>query len=374
MPYLEITGLPIRTSGGVFGSTVSLSLEKGRGLSILSSDGSAPKALADALTGFGGFTGEIFLNDRRIDPLAARNRPVRVLGDSQGFFPRLTVKENLTLAVSEGRLSDTEATFAVDLELSESMLGGFDDALAGSLDDAGRTILAAARALLRGCDLLIIARLPVPGPGKYRDDSWVPGFQMDALLDLKNLLRRHRATWVSLLTDPACVHVLSDRVMFFSGDNLVQEGSLRECQNAPQSRLVADFLAFPRMNYRTSRVERDGPFILLRTGRYVFRVSEFGKRQLLPRDGEEVILGLRPEDLSIRPFVTGDPTVINLAKVTRVDSVPGAQVVRLDLEGIEWIAMVEPGRVVFTGQLIELRPDPDKIHVFHPVHGTSLLD
>jgi len=235
-------------------------------------------------------------------------------------------------------------------------------------------MLAAARALLAGCDLLVITALPVSGASRNGDCGWRPGFHLDALLDLKSLLRRHRATWVSVLADPACVHILSDRVALFAGGNLVQEGSLRECVNAPRSRMVADFLAFPRMNYKTVRVEKDGPFVIMRTGRYGFRVSEYAKRQLAVKEGDEIILGIRPEDLGIRAFETGNPAVMNLARVIRVDSVFGAQAVRLDLEGEEWIALTEPTRVIFTGQLVELRPDPDKVHLFHPLHGGSLLD
>jgi ABC-type sugar transport system ATPase subunit len=374
MAYLEITGLPLRASEDDFGPTVNLALDKGRGLSLLSSDGFLPGAVADALTGYGRFSGEIFLNNMRIDPMPVRNRSVRILGDSSGIFPRLTVKENLELALKDRAVTDTESIFMVDRELTESLLAGMDKVKAGTLDAYGRTILAAARALLTGCDLLVITALPVPGPDNTGDLNWHPGLQIDALLDLKNMLRRHNATWVSVLTDPACVHILSDRVAIFSGGNLVQEGSLRECLNAPRSRMVADFLAFPKMNYKTMRVEFDGPFLILRSGRYGFRVSEFAKRHLAVKQGDEIILGLRSEHIGVRAYETGDPTVINLAKVIRVDFIPGMQIVRLDLEGEEWTALTDMNRYITTGQLMELRPDPDKLHLFHPAHGNSLLD
>ena len=364
----------MKPAEGEFGPTVNLSLEKGRGLTVLSGDGNLPRVLADGLTGWGEFSGEIILNNRRIDPMPALKRRVRILGDTPGIFPRLTVRENLELALKERAVTDAESELMVERELTESMLAGLDDTFAGMLDDASRTMLAAARALLAGCDLLVITALPVSGASRNGDCGWRPGFHLDALLDLKSLLRRHRATWVSVLADPACVHILSDRVALFAGGNLVQEGSLRECVNAPRSRMVADFLAFPRMNYKTVRVEKDGPFVIMRTGRYGFRVSEYAKRQLAVKEGDEIILGIRPEDLGIRAFETGNPAVMNLARVIRVDSVFGAQAVRLDLEGEEWIALTEPTRVIFTGQLVELRPDPDKVHLFHPLHGGSLLD
>jgi multiple sugar transport system ATP-binding protein len=360
---------------GEFGLTVNLELERLRGLSVLSDDGELPRVLADAITGRADFSGEIMLNGRRIDPMPARKRPVRVLGDVPGVIPGRTVRENLELALKKRALEVGDEVFLVEQELQTGMLAGLGNMRAESLDPAASTILAAARILLVGCDLLLIQKLPVP-PLRTRleDDSWKPGMLLDALLELKDLLRRHRATWVSLLTDPACVHVLSDRVAVFAQGSIIQEGSLRECMNAPASRLVADFLAFPRMNYRTVRVERDGPFVLLRSGRYGFNVSEYVKRHLSSREGDSVVLGIRPEDLRVSAYETGDPTVINLAKVTRVDAIPGALIVRLDVEGDEWLAMVEPGRSVFTGQLVELRPDPDKIHLFHPINGASLLD
>ena len=374
MAYLEITGIPLRAQESDFGPTVNLMLERGRGLSLLSSDGVLPGAVVDALTGYGRFTGEIFLNNRRIDPMPVRARAVKVLGDTPGIYPRLTVRENLELALRDRAVTDTESVFMVERELTESSLAGFDKVRAGMLDDTGRTILSAARILLTGCDLLAITGLPVPGQKYAVDMNWHPGLQLDALLELKGLLRRHKATWVSVLTDPACVQVLSDRVAVYAGGNLVQEGSLRECLNAPQSRMIADFLSFPKMNYKTVRVEFDGPFVMLRSGRYGFRVSEFAKRHLTVKQDDEIVLGLRPEDIGLRPYETGDPTVINLARVIRVDSLPGVQAVRLDLEGEEWVALTDSSKYISTGQLVELRPDPDRIHLFHPAHGGSLLD
>ncbi len=375
MAYLEITGLPIGARSDEFGVSVGLELEKGRGLSVLSDDGALPQELADAVTGRARFSGEVILNGMRIDPMPPRKRSVAVLGEVPGVLPSRTVRENLELALRERPTTVSEQVFLVEEELSDGMLAGLGDGRAGSLDDATRTILALTRILLAGCDLVLIRKLPVPGFARTdREPSWRPGFHMDTLLELKSLLRRFRATWISLLTDPACVHVLSDRVAFFASGRMVQESSLRECLNAPASRMVADFLTFPRMNYRTVRIERDGPFVMLRSGRYSFRVSEYIKRQLVAREGENAVMGIRPEDLLIRAYETGDPTVMNLAKVTRVDAIPGALVARLDVEGDEWLAMTEPGRPVFTGQLIELRPDPDKVHIFSPSTGANLLD
>jgi multiple sugar transport system ATP-binding protein len=375
MAYFEIIGLPVRAAADHFGPTVGLTLEQGRGLSLVADDEEFPRAVAGALLGTGGFSGEIILNGRRIDPIRAADRPVKALGQTGGIVPHRTVRENLESAVQRRGASEGEAAMLVERELADGGLAGLDEVPAGSLHSAGRTILAASRILLAGCDLLLITRLPVPGsPADRSKKIWGPGLELDTLLDLKGVLRRLRATWVNFLTDPACVHILSDRLAVFSAGRLVQEGPLRECINAPATRLVADFLAFPRMNYRTARVERDGPFLMLRSGRYGFRVSEYIKRSIASREGEDVVVGLRPEDLGLRPYETGDPTVMNLARVLRVDAIPGALAVVVDLEGEEWVGLTEPGRPFFTGQLVELRPDPDKLHLFHPLQGTSLLD
>jgi multiple sugar transport system ATP-binding protein len=373
MAYLEINGLPMRGSTEGFEPTVSLSLEKGRGLSVLSDDGRLSRSLVDVLMGRERFLGEIYLNGMRIDPMPPRKRAIRILGDTSGIIPSRTVQENLEIALRKRAVSEGEAAMLVERELTEGALAGLAESSAGSLDSSARTILAATRALFMGCDLLLITSLPVPG-GRDEIRCFNPGAQLDTLLALKSLLRRLRATWVSLLPDSGCAHILSDRIAVFASGLLVQEGGLRECINAPSSRMIADLLTFPRMNYRTMLVERDGPFVMLRSGRYGFRVSEYIKRAVIPREGEEVVLGIRPEDSGFRPYETGDPTVMNLAKVTGVDALPANLVVRLDLEGDEWVSLVEPNRAVFSGQLIELRPDPDRIHLFHPAHGSSLLD
>lgn len=374
MAYLEITGIPLRETPDGFGLTVNIELEKGRGMSVMSDDGIVPAKLADAIEGRADFSGEIILNGMRIDPMPAKARSIRTLGTGKGIVPGRTVKENLELALKGRQLSIGEEVFLVEQELSAGYLAGFADTRAGLLDRTTATILALERILLAGCDLVMIRKLPVGESTGEAECNWNPGTELDALLEIKNILRRHRATWISLLTDPAAVHILSDKAVIFSKGNLVQDGPFRECINAPASRLVADYLSFPKMNYRNVRIERDGPFVILRSGRYGFRVSEYIKRRLSSREGEDVVVGIRPEDLGLRAYETGDPSVMNLAKVIRVDAIPGGLVANLDCEGDIWVALTEPGRSIFTGQLIELRPDPDRIHLFHPATGVSLLD
>ena len=391
MAYFEITGLPLRASDSEFGVTVNLELEQGRGLSVLSDTGVLPMTLTDAVTGRGEFSGEIMLNGRRIDPLPSRARKISVLGTHPGIVPNRTVKENLSLAlksVAPGMMrpgseisdlerpgDDVEKIFLIEHELTDGPLAGFGEVMAGELDSVSRTLLALTRILLTKPDLVVIHGVPSPGfAGDKASRGFNPGLELDCLLEIKNLLRRYRATWISVLTDPACVLMLSDRLAIFAGGDLVQEGSLRECINAPGSRMVADFLAWPSINYKNMKIERDGPFVMLRSGRYGFTVSEYAKRQIGSREGEDAVVGIRPEDLHLRAYETGDPTVRNLAKVTSIDVVPGGQVVHIDADGADWVAMTESGRVMFTGQLVELRPNPDRIYLFHPVNGMSLLD
>lgn len=375
MAYFEITGLPLRTFSKEFGLTVNLELERGRGLSVLADDGVLPGILCKAITGHGDFSGEIMLNSRRIDPMPVSKRNVSVLGNTPGIIPGRTVKENMELALKERGIDEAEQVFLIEHELSLGLLAGLDEVRAGTLNAIEKTVLALSRILLAGTDLVLIQRLPVIG---IESDETVtqfnPGLQLDGLLAVKNLLRRFKATWISVLTDPACVLLLSDNLAVFSQGSLIQEGSIRECLAAPASRLVADFLAFPEMNYRKMRVERDGPYVMLRSGRFGITISEFAKRQIAGREGEEIIIGVRPEDLHIRAYESGDPTVKNLAKVTFIDHIPGGQIVRLDADGVEWLALTETGRVLFTGQLVELRPDPDRVHLFNQINGASLLD
>ncbi|MCX6645620.1 MAG: hypothetical protein NTY09_04585 [bacterium] len=383
MAYFEITGLPVRTPDSEFGPTVNFELEQGRGLTVLSDTGTLPASLADAITGYGVFSGEIMLNNMRIDPLPSKGRNIGILGTQPGVVPNRTVKENLEVALKksqsigykESATDDTEKIFLVEHELTNGPLAGFGDVIAETLDSISRTLLALTRLLLGKPDLIVIYRLPSPGFVREGEAAcFNPGLQLDCLIEIKTLLRRFRATWISILTDPACVQVLSDRIAIFAQGNLVQEGSLRECINAPGSKLVADYLAFPSINYKKIRIERDGPFVMLRSGRYGFSVSEYAKRHLAGREGEDAIVGVRPEDLGVRAYETGDPTVRNLARVTSIDIVPGGQLVHLDADGAEWVAMTDISRIFFTGQLVELRPNPDRIYLFHPVNGVSLLD
>src|SRR3990172_103988 len=99
MAYLDVTGLPLTGLDDQFGPAFSLSLERERGLSVLSDDGMLPSALVHAILGTGYFNGEVILNSRKIDPLPPKKRAVAMLGDVPGVIPGKTVRENIELAM-----------------------------------------------------------------------------------------------------------------------------------------------------------------------------------------------------------------------------------------------------------------------------------
>ena len=85
---------------------------------------------------------------------------------------------------------------------------------------------------------------------------------------------------------------------------------------------------------------------------------------------KEVTLGVRPEDLLLRP--AGPEGNLIRAAVEIVEAVGSDIFLDLNLAGASVTARVEATAEVRTGQEITLHPNPDRIHLFDPASGANL--
>jgi ABC-type sugar transport system ATPase subunit len=127
--------------------------------------------------------------------------------------------------------------------------------------------------------------------------------------EIKKLHQRLRRTTLYVTHDQMEALTLADRVVVLRGGDVQQVGTPLEVFRRPRNLFVAGFLGSPAMNLLRARVASiEGPTARL-------DIEGFGAEACLPlsgwnvRAGQEVVVGLRPEELVVTGggFGAGEP-------------------------------------------------------------------
>jgi branched-chain amino acid transport system ATP-binding protein len=166
---LRTEQLTVRYGGVVANSDVSLTVEPGQVVGLIGPNGAGKTTFVDAVTGFTGSEGHVWLNGRRIDGLAPHRR--RQIGltrtwQSGELFGNLTVAENILVAARPGGVAAlgrdvfgrrrSRDDQVVERALTAVGLEGVGRALARDLTLGQQKLVGVARALAGTCELLLL--------------------------------------------------------------------------------------------------------------------------------------------------------------------------------------------------------------------------
>jgi multiple sugar transport system ATP-binding protein len=182
--------------------------------------------------------------------------------------------------------------------------------------------------------------------------------------ELNKLHEALSTTTVYVTHDQVEAMTLGDRIAVMDDGEIQQVGPPTVVYDNPRNRFVADFLGSPSMNFLEGELGRsDGQFVL-DVGPIEHQVPEQYAPDLRGREGERVTLGVRPEDITLRP--DGVPATVNV-----VEPQGEKTVLELALGDAVLKASVEPGIPVETNDRVSLDFDRDSVHYF-AADGTCL--
>lgn len=230
--------------------------------------------------------GEIFLGDRCITALPARQRDVAMVFQNYALYPHMTVAQNLDFglrmrgqpaAQRQQRVEEVARSLAIDhlLERRPPQLSG-----------GQQQRVALGRAIARE-------------PAAFLLDE--PLSNLDAQLrdrtrtELKQLHARFGITTLYVTHDQVEAMTLGDRVVVLDRGRIQQIGPPQAIYAQPANRMVATFLGSPPMNIFPATFA-DGVF---RIGRQALPCLPAVQQALQPRNGSGWALGLRPEALQV---------------------------------------------------------------------------
>ncbi|MCB1497005.1 MAG: ABC transporter ATP-binding protein [Bauldia sp.] len=329
---------------------LDLTIDAGEFVALVGPSGCGKSTVLRMVAGLEPVTrGSITFDGRDVSYSDPKERNVAMVFQSYALYPHMTVAKNMSFNLElAGRTAD-EIERAVQNAASLLRLEDLLDRKPNQLSGGQRQRVAMGRAMVRN-------------PALFLFDE--PLSNLDAQLrvkmrsEIKLLHRKLNITTIYVTHDQIEAMTLADKIVVLNDGRIEQVGRPMELYARPANRFVAEFIGSPAMNMiPASLCDR----------KLVFSGGEMGYAYPPEERQQEVILGLRPEHLSLSDQPTGITGNVTLVEPT------GAQTsLLLDVGGSSVVAVLDGTVTAEVDREVFLAIDPANVHLFDPRDGKRL--
>jgi len=231
--------LDIRNIAKNFGSrevlkNISLQISSGEFLTLLGESGSGKTTLLRLIAGFEQPTsGEIWMNNTRLDALPPYRRQVNTVFQHYALFPHLSVQDNVAYGLQVSGAPTDEIPARVNAALEMVKMNEYAAARPSRLSGGQQQRVALARALVNRPQLLLLDE-----PLSALDANLRKQMQSE----LKSLQRELGITFLFVTHDQEEAMALSDRIALLKNGALEQIATPREIYARPATAYTAQFI------------------------------------------------------------------------------------------------------------------------------------
>lgn len=263
-------------------------IKAGEFFSLLGPSGCGKTTLLRTIAGFEDLSsGVVMIDGKSMKGVPANARPTNMVFQSYAIFPHMSVAENVGFGLRRDPRTKAEKAAAVEEALEMVGLKGYGNRAAHALSGGQRQRVALARALILKPKVLLLDEPLSALDKKMREHMQV---------ELIRLQRQVGITFVLVTHDQEEALVMSDRIAVMFEGEIAQLADPETLYRRPNSKKVADFIG--TMNFVPAKIlsESGGKIEIEAKG---LGPVTLDAAQAPPARGEEPVIGLRPETLTL---------------------------------------------------------------------------
>ena len=338
---------------------INLAVEPGEFFVLLGPSGCGKSTLLNLIAGLERPTrGEVWLGEKLAAAgdkkvfLTPRERDVAMVFQSYALYPHLSVFENIAFPL---RIAKTKE-YAEKVERTAALLGieNLLERKPSELSGGQRQRVAIGRALVRQPRIFLLDE-----PLSNLDAQ----LRVDMRAELKSLQRRIGVSTVYVTHDQIEAMTLGDRLAVMREGAIEQVGTPREIYSAPVNTFVARFVGSPPMNLFAGKCGERGNSLFFKIGTEELAIPPEKGKELRPLNGSEVILGIRPEDIFLRPLPSTQGEGIK-ARVELLERLGSESLLHFKVDTAKGTARLGSEVSVTEGEEIRLFPNMKNCHIF----------
>ncbi|MBU7587277.1 MAG: ABC transporter ATP-binding protein [Nostoc sp. TH1S01] len=376
---------------------INLTIADGEFMVLVGPSGCGKSTLLRLIAGLETLTGgNILVGDRLVNDLPPKERDIAMVFQNYALYPHMTVYDNIAFGLRrrESRGAGEPVSRGDKMpNWVENLLGGGTRKLPKGLryvSPKERLIETQVRSVAQLLQIeMLLNRLPKQLSGGQRQRVALgraiarnpqvflmdePLSNLDAKLraetraQIVKLQRQLGTTTIYVTHDQTEAMTMGDRIAIMNQGQIQQLASPLELYNRPANRFVAEFIGSPPMNFIP--VEFSAP-LLITHPLFRFTLPENWAKALQKYDKQTLILGIRPEHLSLSlPATKNLPVKVDLVENLGNDAFLSVRLTApespVDSSAPYLQVRVPTDRQLSIGEQLWLSLNPDKIHLFDP--------
>lgn len=312
--------------------------------------------------------GEIYIEDRLINDVLPKDRDIAMVFQNYALYPHMTVKDNMAFSLKLKKMPKEEINRRVSEAAKILEIEHLLDRKPKALSGGQRQRVALGRAIVRDPKVFLMDEPLSNLDAKLR---------VQMRVEITKLHHRLKTTFIYVTHDQTEAMTMGTRIVVMKDGFIQQVDSPTELYDNPVNTFVAGFIGMPPMNFINATVNVEGSDVYISFENVAIKLPErYAVEEVMERDGQEVIFGVRPEAITDEStFVTDHPDTAFAADVDVVEMLGAETYLYVTVNGsLPLTCRVDPTTSQSTvGQVVDLAIDANRIHLFDKDTEQSII-
>ena len=297
MAQISLKGISKNYASGVKAvDNVNLGIENKEFMVLVGPSGCGKSTTLRMIAGLEEITeGKIWIGDRLVNDVPAKDRDIAMVFQNYALYPHMTVAENMSFGLKLRKYPKDEIVRRVNEAAEILGIRKLLDRRPKQLSGGERQRVALGRAIVRK-------------PLVFLFDE--PLSNLDAKLrvqmrtEIHKLRLRLQTTFIYVTHDQTEALTLGDRICVMKDGKVQQCADPMTIYDKPTNKFVASFIGSPPINLMNGRIIKRDRKYYFDEGKFQVRLVEQMHPAVTPYEGKDVMMGIRPEDIYDKLFVS----------------------------------------------------------------------
>ena len=299
--------------------------------------------------------GELWIGNTLVNDVEPKDRDIAMVFQNYALYPHMSVYDNMAFALKLRKFPKKEIDEKIREVAKILDIEALLDRKPKALSGGQRQRVALGRAIVRQPKVFLMDEPLSNLDAKLR-------VQMRA--EITKLHKRLGTTFIYVTHDQTEAMTMGTRIVVMNKGILQQVDTPQNIYNYPKNKFVASFIGSPQMNFFNGIVIKNQNTVAMLGGNEKITLLPEQAKYLMNSGyfGREVILGVRPENISLVPKTTRDTKLTGVIDMVELMGAESYIYVKIAEEML--VVRINGTTTKTGGEIIDIYLNPDQIHLF----------